>query len=91
MYVDDLFITGNNNDHIFQVKQELQIGFEMIDLGLLHYYLGVEVKQREGIIFISQAKYIFGLLKKFGMEECKPTITPMEQKLNFLSLKGGSL
>ena len=68
MYVDDFLITGNNNDHIFQVNQELQAGFEMTDLGLVHYYLGVEVKQWEGNIFISQAKYIFGLLKKFGME-----------------------
>ena len=35
MYVDDFLITGNNNDHIFQVKQELQTSFEMTDLGLL--------------------------------------------------------
>jgi hypothetical protein len=43
MYVDDLIITGNNDDHIVQVKKELQVGFKMTDLGLLHYYLGVEV------------------------------------------------
>ena len=44
MYVDDFLITGNNNDHIFHVKHELQTCFEMIELGLLHYYLGVELK-----------------------------------------------
>ena len=53
MYVDDLLITGSNKDHIFQVKQELQTGFEMTYLGLLHYYLGVKVKQWKGSIFIS--------------------------------------
>ena len=63
----------------------------MTDLGLLHYYLGVEVKQREGSIFISQAKYISGLLKKFGMEECKPAITPMEQNLKLSKFEGGKL
>ena len=39
MYVDDLLITGSNNDHIFQVKQELQISFEITNLGLLHFFL----------------------------------------------------
>ena len=37
MYVDDLIITGNNDDHIAQVKTELHAGFKMNDLGLLHY------------------------------------------------------
>ena len=46
MYVDDLIITSNNDDHIEQVKKELHAGFKMTDLGLLHYYLGVEVSQR---------------------------------------------
>ena len=46
MYVDDLIISGNNDDHIAQVKKELHAGFKMTDLGLLHYYLGVEVFQR---------------------------------------------
>ena len=57
MYVDDLIITRNINDHILQVK-ELQVGFRMIDLGLLHYYLGVEVFQHPNHIFIFQSRYV---------------------------------
>ena len=57
MYVDDLIITGNNDDHIAQVKKELHAGFKMTDLGLLHYYLGVEVFQHPHHIFISRSKY----------------------------------
>jgi hypothetical protein len=53
----------------------------MVDLRLLHYYLGVEVMQREKNIFISQTKYVSKLLKKFGMEDCKLAIIPMEKKL----------
>ena len=56
MFVDDLLITGNNDDHIAQ-KKELHAGFKMTDLGLLHYYLGIEVFQRPHHIFISQSKY----------------------------------
>eukprot|EP00253_Pinus_taeda_P030805 PITA_30805 len=57
MYVNDFIITGNHDDHIAQVKKELHAGFKMTDLGLLHYYLGVEVFQRPHHIFISQSKY----------------------------------
>jgi hypothetical protein len=37
----------------FEMKQQ----FEMTDLGLLHYFLSLEVKQEQGAIFISQKKY----------------------------------
>ena len=77
MYVDDLIITGNNDDHIEQVKKELHAGFKMIDLGLLHYYIGVEVFQRPHQIFISQSKYAAKILQRFGMQDCKPVLTPM--------------
>jgi hypothetical protein len=63
MYVDDLIITGNNDDHIAQVKKELHAGFKMTDLGLLHYYLGIEVFQRPHHIFISQSKYAAEILQ----------------------------
>ncbi|KAL0560398.1 hypothetical protein IC582_000802 [Cucumis melo] len=51
--------------------------FEMTDLGLLHFFLGLEVCQTDGGIFISQKKYAKDLLKKFGMINCKPATTPM--------------
>ena len=78
LYVDDLIITRNNEDHIKKVKGELQPSFKMTDLGTLHYYFGVEVTQRPNNIFLSQTKYATDLLKKFGMEECKPSLTLME-------------
>jgi hypothetical protein len=43
MYVDDLIIIGNNDNHIAQVKQELQARFKITNFGLLHYYLAVEL------------------------------------------------
>jgi hypothetical protein len=50
----------------------------MTDLGALHYYVGVEVSQHPNQIFLSKTKYATELLKKFGMEDCKPSLTPME-------------
>jgi hypothetical protein len=44
-YVDDMLITGDNEDHISYVKQQLSAEFQMSDLGSLSYFLGIEVKQ----------------------------------------------
>ena len=39
--------------------------FEMIDLGLMHYFLGIEVVQSAAGIFITQKKYALEILDKF--------------------------
>ncbi|BFG16559.1 hypothetical protein CerSpe_028330 [Prunus speciosa] len=51
--------------------------FEMSDLGLMHYFLGIEINQEEDGIFICQKKYIENLLKKFKMYGCKTVATPL--------------
>ena len=56
VYVDDLLIMGNNDDYITSIKRELKKIFDMTYLGLLHYYLGIEVDQKPKNIFISQKK-----------------------------------
>ena len=81
LYVDELIITWNNEAHIKHVKEELQVDFKIIDLGPLHYYLGVELIQHENQVFLSKTKYVNEILKKFGMEDCKPSFTPMEKNL----------
>jgi hypothetical protein len=63
----------------------------MNDLGTLDYYLGVEVSQHPNRIFLNQTKYATELLNKFGMEDCKPSLTPMEQKLKLSKFEGGEL
>jgi hypothetical protein len=49
----------------------------MIDLGLMKYFLGIEVEQYEKGIFICQQKYAMDILKRFKMNKCKPTDTPI--------------
>ena len=49
----------------------------MKDLGLLHYFLGFEIWQREGELFVSQGKYVWEILEKFHMQGCKPIDTPL--------------
>ncbi|XP_047259692.1 uncharacterized mitochondrial protein AtMg00810-like [Capsicum annuum] len=52
--------------------------FEMSAMGLLHYFLGLEVHQDEDGIFLSQRKYDRDFLIKFSLLNCKPTTTPMK-------------
>ena len=52
LYVDDLFLTGNEKQ-ITDCKKKLAEEFEMKDLGLMHYFLGLEVWQSPEGIFLN--------------------------------------
>ena len=55
--VDDLFFTSNDKALIGEFKEAMKNEFEMTYLGLLKYFLGIEVKQMQAGIFISREKY----------------------------------
>ncbi|GKG20850.1 ribonuclease H-like domain, reverse transcriptase, RNA-dependent DNA polymerase, partial [Tanacetum coccineum] len=56
--------------------------FQMSSMGELTFFLGLQVKQNKGGIFISQEKYVAEILKKFDLINVKAAITPMETKLH---------
>ena len=77
VYVDDIVITGNDAAGISSLKTFLHSQFQTKDLGLLKYFLGIEVaKSRKGI-FLSQRKYVLDLLSETGKLGAKPASTPM--------------
>ena len=49
----------------------------MKDMGLLRYFLGLEIWKRDGELFVSQGKYAKEILKNFHMEDRKPMETPL--------------
>lgn len=53
----------------------------MSDLGLLSYYLGIEVKQMKDGVTLCQEGFAHKVLKECGMSDCNPTKTPMEARL----------
>jgi hypothetical protein len=77
VYVDDLVITGSSNKSIQKFKQEMSTVFRMSDLGLLTYYLGIEVKQSDEGISLSQGSYAKKILEKGGLLNCNPCQVPM--------------
>ena len=54
-------------------------------LGMMHYFLGMEVWQNTDGIFLGQGKYTIEILKRFGMMDCKAMATPMASNLNLLN------
>jgi hypothetical protein len=77
VYVDDLIVTGGDPAEIAVFKRQMTSEFEMSDLGLLSYYLGIEVKQEEDCITIKQTGYAKKVLSRFGMQDCNPTKVPI--------------
>eukprot|EP00253_Pinus_taeda_P033735 PITA_33735 len=58
-------------------KEDLAREFEMKDTGLTHYFLGLEVRQGHGELFISQGKYANEIHQRFRMDRCKRMETPL--------------
>jgi hypothetical protein len=65
--------------------------FNMSDLGLLSYYLGMEVKQKPGAITVCQSSYAKKIIEICGMKGCNPVDTPMEQHVKLLPGKPESV
>lgn len=76
-YVDDLLIATDDSEEETRLKRKLQRSFKMTDLGDLSYFLGLEVKQEGGRVTVSQRGYVESILKRFGMQDCKPAHTPL--------------
>jgi Reverse transcriptase (RNA-dependent DNA polymerase) len=67
----------------------MKLEFEMTDLGMMRYFLGLEIKQEKSRIFVSQGAYARKILQKFGMHDCNPVATPMELGAKLSKLEGG--
>lgn len=81
VYVDDLIITGTDQASIIEFKGQMQELFKMSDLGLLSYYLGIEVTQTRDSITLCQRNYAEKVLEVAGMDGCNACQTPMECRL----------
>jgi hypothetical protein len=83
LWVDDLIICGSDRQQIEDFKRAISKRFNMKDLGDLKWILGMEVNRDRAkrTIKITQQAYINTLLKRFGMEDCKPLGSPAEGDL----------
>ncbi|GJR70922.1 ribonuclease H-like domain, reverse transcriptase, RNA-dependent DNA polymerase [Tanacetum coccineum] len=91
VYVDDLIITGTPKKEIDKFKAQMEEKIEMSDLGLLAYYLGIEVTQTNGDISIKQSAYASKILKEAGMIDCNETLIPMDPGTRLTKVTEGTM
>ncbi|GJW19412.1 ribonuclease H-like domain, reverse transcriptase, RNA-dependent DNA polymerase [Tanacetum coccineum] len=90
VYVDDLIITGTPRKEIDVFKSQMKDKFEMRDLSLLAYYLGIEVTQTGGEITIKQTGYINKILKETSMTDSNDTKIPMDPGTKLVKAEDGN-
>lgn len=91
VYADDIVITSNNDAEIQNIKSHLDQVFSIKNLGLLHFFLGIEVSYTTEGILLSQEKFTKELLKDCGLESTKPAVTPLLVGLKLLTTGGNYL
>ncbi|GJX31135.1 retrovirus-related pol polyprotein from transposon TNT 1-94 [Tanacetum coccineum] len=82
IYVDDIIFGSMCQNLCDDFAKIMHDEFEMSMMGELNFFLGLQIKQMEDGIFFNQSKYIKEMLKKFGLEDSKPTKTPMSTEIN---------
>ena len=80
IHIDDCTIVGSSLALVMDQKKWVVEHVKVIDLGELHWLLGIEVKRdREThTISLSQQSYIKSIIRHFGLKDSKPISTPMD-------------
>ncbi|GJR19878.1 uncharacterized mitochondrial protein-like protein [Tanacetum coccineum] len=77
-YIDDIIFGSTKKKLCIEFEKMMHKKFQMSSIGELTFFLGLQVKQKEDGIFISQYKYVTEILKKFCFSDIKKANTPME-------------
>ncbi|RVW48779.1 Retrovirus-related Pol polyprotein from transposon RE1 [Vitis vinifera] len=91
VYVDDIVITGSDQNGIQKLKQHIFTHFKTKDLGKLKYFLGIEIAQSSFGVVLSQRKYALDILEETGMLDCKLVDTPMDPNVKLIPGQGEPL
>ncbi|GJY70782.1 putative ribonuclease H-like domain-containing protein [Tanacetum coccineum] len=89
VYVDDIIFGSTKKSLCTEFEKIMYKKFQMSSMGKLTFFLGLQVKQKEDGIFISQDKYVSEIMKKFGFTDVKTVSTPMETKKPVLKDEDG--
>ena len=90
VYVDDVILAGNNLEDINAVKTFLSNCFKLKDMGVLRYFLGIEVARSKQGLVLCQRKYALEILEDSGFLGAKPAKCPIEYNTS-LSKEDGTL
>jgi hypothetical protein len=77
VYVDDIVFCGSSNSLVARFAKDMSREFEMIMMGELQFFLGLQIKQSKDGTFVHKAKYTKDIVRKFKMEHSKAMAKPM--------------
>ena len=89
IYVDDILFGGMLDKMLEHFFHEMKSEFEMTLFGELNYFLGLQVKQMDDSIFVSQSKYAKGIVKKFGLDNASHKRTPVDTHVKLAKYENG--
>ena len=81
VHVDDIILAGTSLTEFQRIKSILDAQFKIKDLGILKYFLGLEVAHSKVGISVSQRKYCLDLLDTSGLLGSKPASTPLDTSI----------
>jgi hypothetical protein len=82
VYVDDILVTNSDITAVQELKSIFHRHFQIKDLGLLRYFLGIEVARSSKGIYLCQRKYTLDILANSDTSGSTPATVPMQQNLN---------
>ncbi|GJU90103.1 putative ribonuclease H-like domain-containing protein [Tanacetum coccineum] len=89
IYVDDIIFGSTNKELCTEFEKLMHDKFRMSSMGELNFFLGLQVKEREDGIFISQDKYVAEILKKFCFTDVRTASTLLDTEKPLLKDSDG--
>ncbi|GJU94347.1 putative ribonuclease H-like domain-containing protein [Tanacetum coccineum] len=89
VYVDDIIFGSTKKELCTEFEKLIHGKFQMSSIGELTFFLGLQVKQKEDGIFISQDKYVADILRKFSFTDVRTASTPMDTEKPLLKDSDG--
>nr|GEV98207.1 retrovirus-related Pol polyprotein from transposon TNT 1-94 [Tanacetum cinerariifolium] len=81
IYVDDIIFASTDPTACDMFSNEISLKFQMSMMGQMSFFLGLQVSQSLGGIFINHSKFALEILKKFRMDSCDSVDTPIVDRL----------
>ncbi|GJR88497.1 putative ribonuclease H-like domain-containing protein [Tanacetum coccineum] len=89
VYVDDIIFGFTKKELCIEFEKLMHAKFQMSSMGELTFFLGLQVKQKEDGIFISQDKYVAEILRKFRFTNVRIASTLMDTEKPLLKDSDG--
>ena len=87
--VDDIIVASRCISVISEFKNALQATLRMEDIGRIHWFLGLRIRQEGGKVTVDQERYMETMLECFQMDQCKPSRTPADLNSKLQTAENG--